>query len=397
MKYNHVYLYKNINAGYGYGRWKYFPLLPTKAKLPWSFQRLSFSAQSCQNCQGLRILYFGSDAFSIGPLAALVSRMRERNSGKVAVEDVEVVTSESPLLRKTNKKQKPSDFVKFVKREKLKIHFWNKDVSNKISDFDFGLVASFGHLIPKKTIQMFRRGIINAHPSLLPKWRGAAPIIHTILNGDPRTGVSIINLSVGRFDKGKIFEQREIAVDSSWTSEILTEKLSNLAANMVLDVIDDYDDYVTRSYPQMEDGASYAPKISTDLSYIEWEKQTCDDINRLYRAIGGRIGLHTFFNDKLVKLIDLSFLEQENCRALDEDLGIDFEVGRSWFNKKEKKLFIKCLDGWIEAQSLQVEYKSRIRAADFYNAYMVDRKQGGISKDIFHSRLKEKRQRESVD
>ena len=54
-------------------------------------------------------------------------------------------------------------------------------------------------------------------------------------------------------------------------------------------------------------------------------------------------------------------------------------------------------DGWIEAQSLQVEYKNQIRAADFYNAYMVDRKQGGISKDIFHSPLKEKRQRESVD
>jgi len=311
--------------------------------------------------------------------------MRQSPAEKKAIETIDIMTSEAPLLDRAVKRQKPGEFMEYIKQENLKVFSWNKDISSKLSNYDYGIVASFGHLIPKKIIQIFKRGMINAHPSLLPRWRGAAPIIHTILNGDSKTGVTIIDLSIGRFDKGKIFMQKEFEIDQRWTAEMLTGSLSNLAGDMVIEVLENYDYYASNAWPQIEQGASQAPKISTELSYIRWEDQNCIQLDRLHRAIGEKIGLHTYFDGKLVKLLDITFLAKRECEEIDKITEDAFVPGRSWYDRKTKQLFIKCKDGWINVSRLQVQYKKPIRPVDFYNAYMVDRKKTGDFKDHFSS------------
>ncbi|XP_065060873.1 methionyl-tRNA formyltransferase, mitochondrial-like [Rhopilema esculentum] len=360
---------------------------PTTGFITTSKQWISnFSTYTtCNGCQGLRILYFGSDAFSLGPLQHIVARLRKKSLGKSLIEEICVVVSEAPLLAKEKKKQISNDFIDYVQKERLLVHYWNRDPKKELINFDFGVVASFGHLIPKKVIQSFNRGILNAHPSLLPKWRGAAPIIHTILNGEEKTGVTIIDLSIGRFDKGRIFTQTEINVDDTWSNEILTERLGDLAGKMIMDVIDDYDYYAARAYTQPEEGASYAPKINKDLSYIKWDTDSSSYIDRLHRAIGHKIGLHTLFAGKLIRLVDVTVLRKEECKTFERRVEISCNAGEAWFDRKTKELFIKCTDGWLKVSRLQMQYKKVVSAADFYNAYMVDRRTKGIIHNQFHS------------
>lgn len=340
---------------------------------------------SCLKKQApLRILYFGSDIFSLGPLKKLLSKLRKPDGSNNYIDSLHVVTSEPPIFVKGKKKQKSQEFIEYIKKNNLEIHKWNKDeISKQAEHFDFGVVASFGHLIPKRVIANFKRGIINAHPSLLPRWRGAAPIIHTVLNGDRTTGVTIIDLSFERFDRGNIFAQNQINIDQKITTEELTENLANLAGEMVLDVIEHFDDYQKNKFTQPDSNDSYASKISSELSYIKWKHHTCDYIDRLHRAIGAKIGIHAFWKEKIMKFVDLQVVGPELACELDARKTEPWNEGQVIFDKQAKNLYIKCIDGWIAVSKLQVQYKKPITASDFYNAYMLDRKAKGILHEQF--------------
>eukprot|EP00794_Sanderia_malayensis_P015036 gene15036-16589_t len=348
--------------------------------------RIPHITQFTRRKSSLKILYFGSDAFSFGPLRHLVQRTKQENQEvKSNIEAIEIVTSESLIPITSKKKIKPSEFIEFAKSNNLQLHRWYKDsISELAKDFDIGIVASFGHLIPKKVIQNFNRGMINAHPSLLPRWRGAAPIIHTVLNGDTRTGVSIMDLSIGRFDMGSILLQKEIQIPDCITTEELTSKLGNLAGEMVLDVIDNFENLQEHKLAQPETSASNAPKITKDTSYVKWNSHTVEYLDRLHRAIGTKIGVHAYWKSKLVRFIDVKISDNELKKTLDSEHPTSaYQPGQTFFKKKLKTLYIKCIDGWISVSRLQVECKQPITALDFYNAYMVDRK----DKTIFYDRL----------
>ncbi len=93
----------------------------------------------------------------------------------------------------TRMKSLVSDVQAYSEQEGLTTHWWPPKESS-LSSFDLGVVASFGHLLPKRVIAAFPRGILNVHASLLPRWRGASPVAHSIMSGDERTGVSIMEI-----------------------------------------------------------------------------------------------------------------------------------------------------------------------------------------------------------
>uniref|UniRef100_A0A8C9N7R5 Mitochondrial methionyl-tRNA formyltransferase n=1 Tax=Serinus canaria TaxID=9135 RepID=A0A8C9N7R5_SERCA len=140
------------------------------------------------------------------------------------VSRLEVVTLPSRL---------PRDLpVRSCARElQLPVHEWPH--TGPAGQFDVGVVASFGRLLSEELILQFPYGVLNVHPSCLPRWRGPAPIVHTVLHGDKVTGVTIMEIRPKRFDVGPIIKQEEVAVPPHCTAQELEGMLAKIGANMV--------------------------------------------------------------------------------------------------------------------------------------------------------------------
>lgn len=110
-------------------------------------------------------------------------------------------------------------------------------------EWDVGLVASFGYFIPGRIIKVFKKAILNAHPSLLPRYRGASPIQHTIMHGDVRTGVTIIDLDSKEFDAGNVWAQEEASIGPCREFGHLEEELAQTSGRLFSQVLSDIDHY----------------------------------------------------------------------------------------------------------------------------------------------------------
>lgn len=167
-----------------------------------------------------KVLFYGSDSFSLKSLRAL----NENRLRKTSVP--QVVTSLSVVCPKFRTPVRG-----YAEQENLPVSEWPCSVPD--DTYDLGVVVSFGHMIPAPDIQACKHGMINVHPSLLPRWRGAAPLVHTLLAGDTVSGVSIITVAPRRFDTGKILAQREVAVPPQIRLAAYTDMMAVLGADMV--------------------------------------------------------------------------------------------------------------------------------------------------------------------
>ncbi len=134
---------------------------------------------------------------------------------------------------------------------------------------DIMVDVAYGLLLPEQVLQMFRFGCINIHPSLLPRWRGPAPIQHALLAGDTETGVTIMQVDTG-WDTGDILLQSKFSINLDDTTATLIEKLSNLGAELLLKVITDIEQNKIIAMPQDEAQSCYAPKITKQDAKLDW-------------------------------------------------------------------------------------------------------------------------------
>ncbi|SDA28670.1 methionyl-tRNA formyltransferase [Sphingomonas sp. NFR15] len=146
-------------------------------------------------------------------------------------------------------------------------------------DADVGVVAAYGLILPRTVLDAPRGGCLNVHASLLPRWRGAAPIQRAILAGDPETGVCIMQMEAG-LDTGPVrLEERTPIADK--TAGVLTDELSAMGARLMVTVLADMDAYP--AVPQPEDGVTYAAKIDKAETRIDWS-QSAEQVERQVRA-----------------------------------------------------------------------------------------------------------------
>ncbi|XP_048188867.1 methionyl-tRNA formyltransferase, mitochondrial isoform X3 [Perognathus longimembris pacificus] len=210
-------------------------------------------------------------------------------------------------------------------------------------------------------------GMLNVHPSCLPRWRGPAPIIHTVLHGDAVTGVTVMQIRPKRFDVGPILKQETVPVPPKATSKELEVVLSRLGADMLISVLKNLPESLSNGRQQPTEGVTYAPKISSATSCIKWEEQTSEQILRLYRAIGNITPLQTVWMGKTIKLLDL--VEVNNSVLEDPKLtGQTVIPGSVVYHKQSQVLLVYCKDGWIGVQSVML--KKTLTAADFHNGYL---------------------------
>ena len=154
---------------------------------------------------------------------------------------------------------------------------------------DIAIVVAYGQIIPNEILNLTKKGFINIHASLLPKWRGAAPIQRSIMNLDKQTGISIMKIDE-KLDTGPVCNSYKLDVMNNDNAEIISEKLSALAAEKVLDNIDDILENKLEFKEQAHKDATYANKIEKSEGKIDWNKSAesiIGKINGLYPNPGG--------------------------------------------------------------------------------------------------------------
>ena len=166
----------------------------------------------------------------------------------------------------------------------------NEDEYNylKSLDADLVVVVAYGQIIPKKFLSLAKKGFINIHASLLPKWRGAAPIQRSIMNLDQETGISIMRIAE-KLDTGPVCNSYKIELNNNMNALEISEKLSNLAAEKILDNVDDILEDKANFVVQDHSNATYASKIQKAEGQINWDENAekiIGKINGLYPSPG---------------------------------------------------------------------------------------------------------------
>jgi methionyl-tRNA formyltransferase len=224
---------------------------------------------------------------------------------------------------------------------------------------DLIIVVAFGQILRKNLLSIPKWGIINIHASLLPKYRGAAPIQWAILNQESMTGLTIIRLDEG-LDAGPILFQAELQILEGETAGQLHDRLALMAGEVIIKALNDLAADQLREIPQDHSLATYAPKIDRDLSLIDWT-QPATRISALIRGLDPRPGAYTLFQGKEIKMFSPGAIEEPHSG------GVPGEVVRK--RAGEEGLCVKTGKGLIEIKEIQYPGKKRVSASEFMRGF----------------------------
>lgn len=190
---------------------------------------------------------------------------------------------------------------------------------------DLYVVAAFGQILPQVVLDMPEYGSINVHASLLPRWRGAAPIQAAIRTGDVETGVTIMKMDAG-LDTGPVLRMKAIPIAADETGQSLHDKLSLLGAELLIETLPGYLNGSISSRPQPEEGTTYAPQVKKEEGSVDW-MQDATTIERLVRAFTPWPGTFTSFNNQQLKILNTSVVSGTDAPGKVSRRGDDICVG----------------------------------------------------------------------
>ena len=227
-------------------------------------------------------------------------------------------------------------------------------------------VVAYGKILPKEILEIPKYGCINVHASLLPKYRGAAPIQWSILNGDEKTGVTTMYMDIG-MDTGDMILKEEVKIGESETTGELWNRLSIIGANLLVKTLKEIENGTAKRIPQGND-FTVAPMLSKDMSKIEWENKTAKEIKNLVRGLNPIMGAYSMFNGKKIKFWKVDALDENDIEVKnilgDIDLGSK-KVGNVLLADSKKGLFIKTIKGILSVQEIQGENARKMSVNDF--------------------------------
>jgi methionyl-tRNA formyltransferase len=217
---------------------------------------------------------------------------------------------------------------------------------------DVLVVAAYGLILPQPVLDAARHGCINVHASLLPRWRGAAPIQRALLAGDAQTGISIMQMDAG-LDTGAIISARQVAIEPRDSAATLTDRLAAMGGAAIVETLNRLErDGHIEAFQQRQDGASYARKISRDDAAIDWRAAALA-IDRQVRALNPFPGALTSLAGKPIKIWA--------AEPASGEFGIPGTVVRA----DRDGLLIACGEGALAVLELQRAGGRRLSAADF--------------------------------
>lgn len=222
---------------------------------------------------------------------------------------------------------------------------------------DFIITCAYGQIIPKDILELPKYYALNVHASLLPAYRGAAPIQRAIMAGDTETGITIMEMEE-TLDTGAMFSIGKVPITKSDNLKSIHDQLSILGANLLKNTIEDIVNGNYTKVPQDESQATYAHKITKEDEKIDFNRPTEEIFNHI-RALNPVPGGYIHLSDKKVKLFDVEFsLESHSFDPL------------TITNITKDSFDIATADGFIKVLSLQVAGKKPSNARDFINSYL---------------------------
>lgn len=305
----------------------------------------------------MKIVFMGTPDFARDSLEAIY------NAGH---EIIGVVTNpDRPKGR--GMKMIPSPVKEFALEKELNIYQPEKVKKNtefideiKNLNPDVICVVAYGKILPKEILEIPKLGCVNVHGSLLPKYRGAAPIQWAVLNGDKVTGITTMYMDEG-MDTGDMILKEEVTIGEDETTGELWDRLSKIGGNLLVETLNKIEQGTA---PREKQGENYtmAPMLDKTMAKIDWENQTAEQIKNLVRGLNPIMGAYTFLNQKKIKFWKVD-IATEN-----EIIAENFEIlknGTVVVSNSKDGLYIKAKDGIIKVLEIQGENARRMLIGDF--------------------------------
>ena len=245
----------------------------------------------------------------------------------------------------------------------------NTEFKNEIKNLmpDLVCVVSYGVILPKSFLKIPPLGCINVHPSMLPKYRGSAPIQWAVLNGDKTTGVTVMYLNE-QMDAGDIITQKEVEIGEDETTGELWNRLSLIGAELLLKSVREIERGIIKRIPQGED-YTLAPMLDRELSKIDWQSKDSQEIKNLVRGLNPIMGAYTFFNGKKIKFWKVQKMSFEEFKKEFENVQYNnienSQNGEVILSNEKLGLFIKTRNGIVSVLEIQGENAKRMGIKDF--------------------------------
>ena len=250
--------------------------------------------------------------------------------------------------------------LKIYQPEKVKN---NVEFIDEIKKFqpDVICVVAYGKILPKEILEIAKYGCINVHGSLLPQYRGAAPIQWAVLNGDKKTGVTTMYMDTG-MDTGDMILKEEIEIGEDETTGEVWEKLSKIGANLLVKTLKQIEDGTAPRIPQSSD-FSMAPMLEKDMSKIDWKNKNAKQIKNLVRGLNPIMGTYSYLDGKKIKFWKVDILQ-------DDKSGI--ESGTVIKADSKDGLYIKAKNGIIKVIEIQGENAKKMNIQDFLRGNKIE-------------------------
>ena len=252
----------------------------------------------------------------------------------------------------------------------------NKEIVEKIQDLnpDVICVVAYGKIIPNEILDIPRCGTINVHGSLLPKYRGAAPIQWAVLNGDKKTGITTMYVNE-KMDEGDILLKEEVSIGDDESVGELWERLSIVGANLLVKTLVGIENNTIKRISQEGEGtATYAPMLEKSMAEIKWNEQGVAEIKNLVRGLNPIMGAYTFVGGKKLKFWKVKILAIEEFLKISNYNMLQYEnskCGDVVYNSKNELCF-KGKDGVISVLEIQAENAKKMNIEDFLRGTMLN-------------------------
>lgn len=304
----------------------------------------------------MRLIFAGTPQFAATALNAiiraghtvlLVLTQPDRPAGR-GMKSVPSAVKQTAITKQLELLQ-PSSLKSEVVYEKLRINA------------DAMIVAAYGLILPKIILDMPKHGCINIHASLLPRWRGAAPIQRAILAGDAVSGISIMQMD-SDLDTGSIIMQKEIPIAANDTAGLLHNKLADLGAELIITVLDQLEKGKLSSTPQSPVGITYAEKISKSEAELNWHHSAVL-LERQIRAFNPNPGLHAIFRGEKLKIWQATLPMEKN---VNDAPGTVLDI-------TAESIIVACGKGILALKEVQKSGGKKLLVNEFLRGFKIQK------------------------
>ena len=303
----------------------------------------------------MKIVYMGTPDFAVAPLEAIIQ----------AGHEVTAVVTQPDKQKGRGKEVQMTPVKECAIKHNIPVFqpvkIKEAEAVKQLSQYeaDIFVVAAFGQFLSEEILNMPKFGCVNIHASLLPKYRGAAPIQRVILDGEKETGVTIMQMAKG-IDTGDMFLKKVVPIDPKETGESLHDKLMAAGAKLIVEALPKIESGELIPEKQDDSLACHAEKLTKSMGLIDWEKDAAM-IERWVRGLNSWPSAYTYFKGKTLKIWEADVIEGKADKAP----GTVIKVEKEFFDVAAGK-------GILRMKSVQLEGKKRMDVKDFLLGYQLE-------------------------